>query len=169
MFIIASPMPQILRKMWTVFFTLFFWLFYCRASEARVGATLEECVQHYGKEVRASNQNGGITYHYFKKGGMLFAAGIKHDSVVRMIYTNTDGKRLSFEYVFGLIRDNGADLLWHFAEADQYAQAVLYGYDMSLKTDDPAQKLVMFAEYDLKNGVLTVFNNEGVVESVDHI
>ncbi len=74
-----------------------------------------------------------------------------------------------FEAVFGLVRDNGADLLWHFSAPDEFRQCVWYGHDMSLQTDDVAQKLALFAEYDLKNGVLTVFNKQGIVNSVDHM
>jgi hypothetical protein len=139
------------------------------AADARVGATLEQCIEHYGKEIRASNKRTGITYHYFHRQGVLIVAGIISDSVVRMIYVSADGKRLSLEEVYGMIRDNGADLLWHFSAPDEYNQCVWYGYDMSLEADDLSEKLVLFAEYDLKGGVLTVFNKQGIVNSVDHM
>jgi hypothetical protein len=147
--------------------TLWFW--YCLTAGARVGATLQECIEHYGKDVRPSNATAGITYHYFKTHGCIVAAGLISDSVVRMIYANTDGSKMPIDEAFGLIRDNGADLLWHFSAPDQSPQCVWYGYDMSLQTDDVAQKLALFAEYDLKNGVLTVFNKQGIVNSVDHL
>jgi hypothetical protein len=109
--------------------TLSFW--YCLTAGARVGATLQECIEHYGKEVRTSNTNGDITYHYFKKNGVLLVAGVTSGFVVRMIYANTDGTKLSFEAVFDLVRDNGADLLWHFSAPDEFRQCVWYGVPSS--------------------------------------
>jgi hypothetical protein len=140
------------------------------SAHARIGASLAECIQHYGKEVRPSHVADGLTYHYFVHGGRVIDAGFADNHVVRIIYANANGKAMTFDEAIGLIRDNGPDLVWHFPAPDDIDDNyVWYGYDLSIKGGSLDDQRTMFGKYDLKTYVLVIFNKDGIVDSVDHL
>jgi hypothetical protein len=137
---------------------------------AHIGASLSECIQHYGKEMRPSHIVEGIRYHYFIRQGCLIDAGFIQNRIVRIIYANLNKKEITVDEAIGLMRDNGPDLVWHYPDAKGGENDYLwFGYDLNVKGETLADQLVLYASYNLKTFTLVIFTKDGVVNSVDHL
>lgn len=140
------------------------------SARAHIGASLSECIQHYGREMRPSHIVEGITYHYFIRHGCLIDAGFIEDRMVRIIYANLNKKEMTIDQVIGLMRDNGPDLVWHYPDPNNKDNDYLwFGYDLNAKGETLADQLALYAIYNLKTFSLVIFTKDGVVNSVDNL
>jgi hypothetical protein len=93
------------------------WLITQRPSQARIGWTLEECREHYGKEVDVSVPPAGPLHELVLFHAGNFYIGVKFlDGKVGYIHYGKRGedfgKKLSHEELSDLLEKNGSGCVW---------------------------------------------------------